>query len=85
MTMEDAQSGYYHALTEARSPFEMLDSRQFGREHVDRSRVLVLPNIAALSEGHCQQSRDYVARGGRIGATHETSLYDAAGRPRENF
>lgn len=85
MTMEDAQSGYYHALIEARIPFEMLDSRQLDREHVDRFRVLVLPNIAALSDRQCKQIIDYVGRGGRIVATHETSLYDAAGKPRHNF
>jgi hypothetical protein len=47
--------------------------------------VLVLPDIAALSDKQCQQIRDYVMAGGRIVATGETSLYDELGKRRANF
>jgi hypothetical protein len=83
--VEDHQSGYYQALFEARIPFEMVDARELDPAHIDRFRVLVLPNIAALSDKQCGQIRDFVRKGGRIVATHETSLYDEAGKRRKNF
>jgi len=81
----DSQNGYYQALVEARIPFEMADDRQLEPEHIGRYRVLVLPDIAALSDAQCQQIRDYVLAGGRIVATGETSLYDETGKRRANF
>jgi len=81
----DAQNGYYQALVEARIPFEMADDRQLEAQHISRYRVLVLPDIAALSDKQCQQIRDYVMAGGRIVATGETSLYDELGKRRANF
>ncbi|HEY5347818.1 MAG TPA: alpha-amylase family protein [Rhizomicrobium sp.] len=83
--MADAQNGYYQALVEARIPFEMVDDRLLDPEHVARYRVLVLPAIAGLSDKQCAQLRDYVANGGRIVATGETSLYDDTGNRRKNF
>ncbi|HZQ39161.1 MAG TPA: alpha-amylase family protein, partial [Rhizomicrobium sp.] len=81
----DSQNGYYQALVEARIPFEMADDRQLEPQHIGRYRVLVMPDIAALSDKQCQQIRDFVQTGGRIVATGETSLYDETGRRRANF
>ncbi len=81
----DFTSGYYQALVEARQPFDMVDARQLDAAHIDRFRVLILPNIAVLSDAQCQQLRDYVSRGGRVVATYETSLYDETGARRANF
>ena len=83
--VEDHTEGYYHALIEARIPFEMVHDRLLDAAHVDRFRVLILPNIAALSDSQCAQIRSYVQRGGSIVATHETSLYDEWGVRRKNF
>ena len=49
------------------------------------SNLLVLPNIAALSDGQCQQIKDYVNRGGSLLATFETSLYNERGEKRDDF
>jgi hypothetical protein len=81
----DSQNGFYQALVEARIPFEMADDRQLEPRHIGRYRVLVLPDIAALSDAQCRQIRDYVTAGGRIVATGETSLYDELGKKRANF
>jgi hypothetical protein len=81
----DAQNGYYQALVEARIPFEMADDRQMEPAHIGRYRLLVLPDIAALSDRQCRQIRDFVTAGGRIVATGETSLYDELGKKRANF
>ncbi|OJU13505.1 MAG: hypothetical protein BGN86_05130 [Caulobacterales bacterium 68-7] len=84
-SVADAQNGFYQALVEAKIPFEMVDDRELSPDAIDRFRVLVLPNIAALSDKQCEQLRSYVQRGGRLVATHETSLYDEWGAPRANF
>jgi beta-galactosidase GanA len=81
----DSQNGYYQALVEARIPFEMADDRQMEPAHIGRYRLLVLPDLAALSDRQGRQSRDFVTAGGRIVATGETSLYDELGKKRTNF
>jgi hypothetical protein len=81
--VEDHTLGMYHALIEARIPFEMVHDGLLGQ--VDRFKLLLLPNIAALSEAQCAQLRGFVKRGGSVVATHETSLYDEWGAPRKDF
>jgi hypothetical protein len=81
----DSVNGYYQALVEARIPFEMADDRQLEPKHIARYRVLVLADVAAMSDAQCEQIRAYVKAGGRIVATGETSLYDELGKKRANF
>ena len=83
--VEDPAMGYYQALIEGRIPFEMVHDRLLDADHVDRYRVLILPNIAALSDKQCDQLRSYVERGGNLIATFETSLYDEWGVRRPDF
>ncbi len=77
--------GMYHALVEARVPFEMVNDQLLDAEHLKPFKLLVLPNIAALSEPQCEQLRQYVKSGGSLVATFETSLYDEDGKRRQNF
>ncbi len=83
--VEDHTLGFYHALVEGRIPFEMVHDGLLEPGDVDRFKVLVLPNIAALSDAQCGQLRGFLARGGSLVATYETSLYDEWGVRRENF
>jgi len=83
--VEDHTLGYYQALIEARIPFEMVNDRLLDAEHVGQFKVLIFPNIAALSDEQCRQVREFVARGGGVVATHETSLYDEWGVRRTDF
>jgi len=83
--VEDHTLGYYQALIEARIPFEMVHDGLLDAAHIDAFKVLVFPNIAALSTAQCAQIRAYVERGGSIVATHETSLYDEWGERRADF
>ena len=83
--VEDAAMGWYQALIEARIPFEMVHDRLLDSEHLAPFKTLVLPNIAALSESQCDQLRQFVARGGGLVATSETSLCDERGVPRKDF
>ena len=63
----------------------MVHDRLLNAEHTDQFKLLILPNIAALSDQQCGQLRAYVQRGGSIVATHETSLYDEWGVRRADF
>jgi hypothetical protein len=82
---EDHTLGYYQALVEARIPFEMVHDHLLDPERLRAFKVLVFPNIAALSDRQCGQVREFVERGGGLVATYETSLYDERGARRENF
>ena len=75
----------YHALVEARIPFDMVHEACLTPERIDRYRVLVLANAAALSDAQCAALSAYVRRGGRMVATFETSLYDEWGSRRPDF
>lgn len=83
--VEDHALGYYQALVEARIPFEMVHDGLLDQAHLDAFKVLVFPNIAALSDAQCGQIKAFVKRGGGIVATHETSLYDEWGKRRSDF
>lgn len=83
--VEDPSLGVYQALVEARVPFEMVHDQLLDAEHLRPFRTLILPNIACLSDAQCEQLREFVARGGGLVATYETSLYDEGGRRRDTF
>jgi len=83
--VDDPALGFYQALIEARIPFEMVHDGLLDREHTAQFRTLIFPNIAALSNLQCQQIREFVASGGSVIATYETSLYDEWGVRRPNF
>ena len=76
--------GFVHALSKARIPYVPVHI-----DHVDREagtlKVLVLPNIAAMSEAQCMGVRRFVEKGGSVVATGVTSLYDEFGDARKDF
>ncbi len=82
---DDFIRGAFHALIEARIPFEMVHDGLLEPDRLRPFRVLVLPHIAALSEEQCARIRAFVQQGGGIVATHETSLFDETGRRRADF
>jgi hypothetical protein len=84
-SVEDHARGAYHALIEARVPFEMVHDGMLDQADLDRFRLLILPNIAALSDAQCGQLEAFVRRGGSLLATFETSLYDEWGQRRDDF
>jgi hypothetical protein len=81
---EVAATGMYQALVESRIPFEMAYSRKLESADIDRYKLLILPNVANLTDTECEKLRQYVRRGGSLLATFETSLY-ANGAQRPNF
>ncbi len=81
----DHLDGMYHALVESRIPFDMVNDRLLSETDLARFKLLILPNIAALSDIQCQQIEAFVERGGSVVATFETSLYDEEALPRKDF
>lgn len=81
----DHLDGIYHTLIESRIPFDMVNDRLLAADELKRFRLLILPNIAALSDEQCRQIQAFVDAGGSVVATFETSLYDQDGRQRADF
>ena len=81
----DHLDGIYHALVESRVPFDMVNDRLLTPGDLQRFKLLILPNIAALSATQCGQLRTFVENGGSLVATFETSLYDEDGKQRPDF
>jgi hypothetical protein len=77
--------GMYHALIEARIPFEMVHEALLTPERLDQFKLLILADRAALSNEQCAAIRGYVGRGGSVLATFATSLYDETGQQRADF
>ncbi|PSR57448.1 hypothetical protein AHMF7605_24960 [Adhaeribacter arboris] len=81
----DHSNGVYHALIEDRLPFEMVNDQLLDAEYLKPFKLLILPNIAALSKAQCNQLQKFVEGGGSLVATYTTSLYDEAGKQLPDF
>jgi hypothetical protein len=82
---EDHVLGMYHALVESRVPFEIVHEAFLTPDRLDRFKLLILADAAALSDTQCEAIRSYVSRGGSLVATFATSLYDEIGNRRSDF
>ncbi len=82
---EDFSKGLYHALIEARIPNDVVHEDLLAESDLSRFRVLVLPNVACLSDKQCEQIRTFVKGGGSLVATFESSLYNETGQRRKDF
>lgn len=78
----DALAGACRALQRAHIPFGVLSAANIGE--LQRWPVIVLPNAIRMSDAECAAFRAYVAGGGRLYASRDTSLYDVHGGPRQN-
>jgi hypothetical protein len=77
--------GMYQALIEARVPFEMVHEAFLTADRLDRFKLLILADAAALSDAQCAAIRAFVQRGGSVLATFASSLYDERGDRRLDF
>jgi hypothetical protein len=77
--------GMYHALVEARVPFEVVHEAFLTPDRLKPFKLLILADAAALSDAQCAAIRAYVEGGGSLLATFASSLYDELGRRRDDF
>lgn len=77
--------GFYHALVEARIPFELVSDTVLSPDRLAPFKVLVLADAERLSDAQCQVIREYVDNGGGLVAAYQSSLYDENGEQRDDF
>jgi type 1 glutamine amidotransferase len=77
--------GVFRAAFEEHLPLNLITERDLTPATLAKYKVLVLANAACLSDEQVQTVRDYVANGGGLVATCETSMFDEIGRPRPDF
>jgi hypothetical protein len=77
--------GLYFALLEGRFLFDLVHEDDLGGDTLRKYRALLVPNAAYLDEAPCRAIREYVAGGGSLLATFETSRYDGWGDSRPDF
>jgi len=77
-------TGFMHALVRARIPYLPVHADEIERQ-AGRLKVLILPNVGALSDEQVRSVRRFVERGGSLLATGATSLFTEWGDPRPDF
>ncbi|MGM0400389.1 MAG: beta-galactosidase trimerization domain-containing protein [Chloroflexota bacterium] len=77
--------GFYEALVESHVQFDVLHDGRFDASLLSRYDLLILPNVAALTDAQATVIDNYIKEGGHLIASHETSLYAGEGLPREGF
>jgi hypothetical protein len=77
--------GAFRACLEEHLPIALITDDDVTSGELKKYAVLLLPNAAALSDLQVQHVREFVAAGGGLVATGETSLCDELGRPRGDF
>jgi hypothetical protein len=83
--MHETTQGIYDAMLQGRFAFDYVHEDRLDPEGLSKYRLLILPNVAMLSDRHCEQIRDYVKSGGSLMASFETSLYDQNLQRRDDF
>jgi hypothetical protein len=83
--MHETTEGIYDALLQGRFAFDYVHEDRLDAERLRKYRALLLPNVAMLSDGQCEQIREYAKTGGSIMASFETSLYDENLNRRADF
>lgn len=82
---EGHELGLYHALVEARLPFDLHSDLDVSDVALDRYKLIAVANAAFLSTTQCEALTRYVERGGSLVTSFETSLYDEWGTRRADF
>jgi hypothetical protein len=82
--VEAPYRGMVQALVKARIPYVPIHADDIERDGADMA-VLILPNLAAVSDAQAAALRRYVNRGGSLVATGVSTLYDEWGDRRPDF
>lgn len=77
--------GLYYALLDGRFLFDFVHEDAITPDALRRYRALLVPNAAYLDDAACEGIRQYVAAGGSLLATFETSRYTGWGDARRDF
>ena len=78
----DGVLGFYAALMEMHIPTVVIGDQAIASGKLADFQAVVLPNLACMSDAQARSIAEFVRGGGAVIASHETSLYDAAGNKR---
>jgi len=81
----DFLDGMYEALLQGRFVFDFVHQDNLSEAILKKYAALLIPNAAYLRDSECSAIRAYVASGGSVLATFETSLYNEWGDARDDF
>jgi putative glycosyl hydrolase-like family 6 (GHL6) protein len=84
LMVSQPQRGFMQALTRSRIPFVLLHADDLDRAPAG-VRVLILPNLATMTESQVAAVRAFATHGNGIVASGATSLCDEWGEPRSDF
>jgi len=77
--------GIQRLLTENHFQHGFISDRQLSSEALKKFKILILPDVAALSDTHVSLIEDWVKNGGKLIASFQTSLFNENGIARGNF
>lgn len=77
--------GIQRLLTENHFQYGFLSDRQLSAETLKNFKILILPDVAAMSDNHIRIIEDWVKNGGKLIASFQTSLFNENGIARGNF
>lgn len=83
--IESPRGGIVRVLVEEHIPFDVASEHNLTADLLRQYKVVILPNNVCMSERVARLIRDYVAGGGGLIATFETSLRDEWGAARADF
>jgi hypothetical protein len=83
--MQQYIDGLYYALLEGRFFFDFVHEEKLSASDLSKYSALILPNTALMSDEQCRQIGAFVAEGGSLLATFQTSLYTDRNEPRADF
>jgi len=77
--------GTFRLLEEGHYQYGFVSDRELTVEKLNKFKVLIMPNVAFLSDEHADLIREWVSAGGKLIATYQTSLFDELGKSRSDF
>jgi hypothetical protein len=77
--LTSSYEGYFHALTRAHVPFDIILDQDLTPEKLARFKVLVLADAVCLTPEAASALRGFVHKGGNLLASYEAGLYDDRG------
>lgn len=82
--VDNCMYGMLEALKHGRIPYFPIDARQIAQK-AQKARVMLLPEIAVLTDAELQSLEAYVRAGGSVVYTGATGMLDEWGYPRRRF
>ncbi len=76
--------GFYDSLAKSKRTFDVIDEYELEKATA-KYDIIILPNIACMSDKTADAIRQFVQDGGTILASYHTSLFDEYGKRKDDF